>query len=272
MSRARKIVFYCSIAVLIAATGVIVLYLYRQSENSSVYEDLPNQVITSPAATPKPAGQPSAEPSAEPYVSPIDFEALWEINSDIYAWIEIPGTNVAYPVVQHPTDDTYYLNHTIDGKSGLPGSIYTESSVNGKDFSDYNTIIYGHNMRSAGTMFNGLLNYRDAAFMEENGEIVLYTPDAEYHYQIFAAVTYSNAYIPYYYDSGTQSGRQAYLDSLTSIRDMNSHVLTNVEVTSDSRLLSLSTCVENVSERLEKRFLVVAVLAEGGTSAEGTAK
>lgn len=272
MSRTRKIVFYCSIAVMVAAVCVIVLYLYRQSKNSSVYGDLPNQVMIPPAAAPESTEPPSAEPSAEPYVSPIDFEALWEINPDIYAWIEIPGTNVAYPVVQHPTDDAYYLNHTIDGKSGLPGSIYTESSVNGKDFSDYNTIIYGHNMRSAGTMFNGLLHYRDAAFMEENGEIIVYTPDAEYRYQVFAAVTYSNAYIPYYYDSGTESGRQAYLDSLTSIRDMNSHVLTDVEVTSDSHLLSLSTCVENVSERLEKRFLVVAVRIEDETSAEGTAE
>ena len=32
----------------------------------------------------------------------IDFAALQEENSDVYAWIYVPGTNVDYPVLQHP--------------------------------------------------------------------------------------------------------------------------------------------------------------------------
>ena len=280
MGRARKIVFGCSIAVMTVGICVIVQELYRQERNFAIYEKLPNQVVAWTAAVRKPAEPPSVEtPPAElppdepgPYASPIDFEALWKINSDIYAWIEIPGTNVAYPIVQHPTNDAYYLNRTIERKLGLPGSIYTEASVNKKDFSDFNTIVYGHNMRTKGTMFHDLVQYHDVDFMEKNGEIIIYTPDTEYHYRIFAAVTYGNAYIPYRYNGKIKSDRQAYLNSLASVRDRNSHVLADVEVTKDSHLLTLSTCVQNVSQRLDKRFLVVAVLLEDEASVEGAAK
>lgn len=86
-----------------------------------------------------------------------------ETNPDIYAWIEIPDTNVNYPIVQSADDDSYYLNHTIDGQEGYPGSIYTEK-VNAKDFSDFNTVIYGHDMKD-GSMFKDLHKFEDADFL-----------------------------------------------------------------------------------------------------------
>ncbi|MCD7708953.1 MAG: class B sortase, partial [Clostridiales bacterium] len=81
----------------------------------------------------------------------LDWDSLRETNSDIYAWIYIPGTNVDYPVLQHPTDDTYYLNYNMNGTRGYPGCIYTELATS-KEFTDFNTVIYGHNMRNK-TMF-----------------------------------------------------------------------------------------------------------------------
>ncbi len=89
----------------------------------------------------------------------IDFSALQEKNADIYAWIQIPGTLVDYPVLQHSTDRLYYLNHTIDGTAGLPGSIYSEA-IHPKDFSAPMTVLYGHNMRND-TMFGSLHDYED---------------------------------------------------------------------------------------------------------------
>jgi len=55
--------------------------------------------------------------------NPIDFDTLTAQYPDIYAWIRIPGTNVDYPIVQHESDNSYYLNHTIDGKKRIEGSI-----------------------------------------------------------------------------------------------------------------------------------------------------
>lgn len=93
----------------------------------------------------------------------LDWNELAKVNPDIYAWIYIPGTKVDYPVLQHPTDNTYYLNYNMNGTRGYPGCIYTEKE-NNKDFSDFNTIMYGHNMRNE-TMFETLHYYEDKAFL-----------------------------------------------------------------------------------------------------------
>lgn len=53
---------------------------------------------------------------ASSYVSPVDFEELQKVNKDIYAWLEIPGTNVSYPILQHPTEDEYYLRRNYKGR------------------------------------------------------------------------------------------------------------------------------------------------------------
>lgn len=76
--------------------------------------------------------EPESESKEKPEI-PINFEELWQINPEIYAWIEIPGTAINYPIVQSASDDLYYLDHTIEGIAGYPGSIYTER-VNAKGF------------------------------------------------------------------------------------------------------------------------------------------
>lgn len=50
-----------------------------------------------------------------PYESPVDFEALWRENSDIYAWLDLPGTKISDPILQRDGEDTYYLKHDVHG-------------------------------------------------------------------------------------------------------------------------------------------------------------
>ena len=88
--------------------------------------------------------------SAEDFT--VDFDALKQINSDIAAWIRIPGV-LDYPVVQG-TDNSYYLHHTFRKEYNIAGSIFLDSR-NASDFSDRKNIIYGHNMRD-GSMFHVL--------------------------------------------------------------------------------------------------------------------
>ena len=106
------------------------------------------------------------EETAEPPDIPVDFEGLQEYNPDIYAWITIPGTAVDYPIVQRPEDNSYYLTHNTDGEESAEGAIFTED-YNSRDFTDPNTVIYGHNMRN-GSMFRSLHNYMDRSFFDEN--------------------------------------------------------------------------------------------------------
>lgn len=190
----------------------------------------------------------------------VDFEDLREnVNADIYAWIYIPDTMIDYPVLQHPTDNTYYLNYNLDGSKGYPGCIYTED-YNTKDFSDPNTVVYGHNMKN-GSMFAGLHKYGDSKFMEEHPYVYIYTEDALYAYEVFAAYEHTNEHILYAHNNFSSKALfKTYLDEIMLIRDMGSVIKEDVEYTEDSRILTLSTCI---SVKPNNRYLVQGVLLNG---------
>lgn len=188
-------------------------------------------------------------PKKENYVeTPVDFKELKKINSDIYAWIEIPGTVVNYPILQSETDNAYYLNHTVEGKKSAYGSIYTED-YNSKDFSDFTTVVYGHNMKN-GTMFGQLKKFRDNNFFEKNRYIFVYTPGRILKYEIFGAYTWSNEHILLSNNFETKANRRVYIDKIFSIRDMNSRIKSDIKVTEKDKIITLSTCMNNDAKRL----------------------
>lgn len=186
----------------------------------------------------------------------IDFDALQKLNPDIYAWIEVPGTNVDYPIVQHPTDNGYYLTHTVEHKKTTAASIYTER-YNSKDFEDAHTVIYGHNMKN-GSMFRTLHNFEDYEFFEENRDIVIYMPEQTLYYEIFAAYTYDNRHLLNTYNCSEPEEFSEYLEEVFSIKDFGAFIDHEMEVTSKDRIITLSTCVN--SGNSAQRYLVQAVL------------
>ena len=188
----------------------------------------------------------------------INFNILKEQNSDIYAWINIPGTQVDYPVLQNAesTDiyNDYYLNHTVDRVSGYPGSIYSEA-CNSKDFLDSNTVLYGHNMKN-GSMFGCLHQFEEEEFFDSNNTVIVYTQDEVRTYEIYAAVKYSNTHIMKSFDFSTITGVQKYIDS---INKAEGNFRADMELSTDDSILTLSTCIKG---QPDNRFLVVAALKE----------
>lgn len=247
---------FLSTVCVIALTGSVVymgVYFWKTGTAKSSYEDLREEVTTE-------IGQAEVveEPEEKETVEiPVDFAGLKEKNEDIYAWITIPGTKVDYPVLQKAEDDSYYLNHTVEGVEGLPGSIYTES-IHGQDFSESNTVIYGHNMKDD-TMFGSLHDFEKADFFREYREVFIYTPEHIYTYEIFAAVTYSDAYLPFAYDFTTDEGYQEFLDSVYDSKNMTNQFAENVEVTTDDCIITMSTCI---GSKPNNRYLVLAVLKD----------
>lgn len=191
-------------------------------------------------------------PVPEKYVDIPTLQA--EANKDIYSWIYIPGTGIDYPVLQHPEEMDYYLKHNIDGRNGYPGCIYTQR-MNNKDWTDKNTVIYGHNMGN-GTMFAHLHNYEDVVFFEENPYVYIYTEDTLRAYQIFAAYEYSDWNL-LYTDTSTDESYLRYLDSIFENEGFNNNFDTGVEFDARDRIITLSTCIKNKDTR---RYLVQAVL------------
>lgn len=228
--------------------GGIGLKNYMAEKNAGkLYEDLKVDMDIEPIVKLPTVGEERIE-------NPIDFDSLTAQYPDIYAWIRIPGTKVDYPIVQREGDNGYYLNHTIDGKKKTEGAIYTED-YNSKDFEDANTVIYGHNMKN-GSMFKTLHRYKDKQFLLDNSEIYIYQKDKIFKYKIFAAYIYDNRHLMLSFDFEDENSFRNYLNNVLTKRDISSNINTNVDVTADDRIITLSTCNNNEKQR----YLVQAVL------------
>ena len=186
----------------------------------------------------------------------IDFADLMEnTNKDIYAWIYVPGTQVDYPVLRHPEDNSYYLDYNIDGTKGYPGCIYTED-YNAMDFTDFNTVLYGHNMKN-GTGFGSLHKFEDAEFFEENRYVYVYTQERLLAYEIFGAYEFSNIHLLAGYDAESAWGISTYLKEVEEVRGMKCNRKDEIFPDEQDHIITLSTCV---SGNKQKRYLVQGVL------------
>lgn len=204
-------------------------------------------------------GETSAAPETEeaPADIPVDFAALQEQNPEVYAWLSVPGTKIDYPVAQRFGDNEFYLHHNINGEYEFAGMIYTED-WNVKDFTDPNTIIYGHNMKND-TMFTTLHYFEDREFFDSHRDVIIYTPEKTLRYEIFAAYPYDNRHLMVSFDFWNREVFADYLSQVREIRDMKAYFNEDVEVTADDRIVTLSTCISGQADR---RYLVQAVLRE----------
>jgi len=106
----------------------------------------------------------------------IDWDALKAVNPDIIAWIYVPGTTINYPIVQ-THDNEYYLTHNVDRSYSASGAIFLDQANSG--FSDAQVLIYGHHMID-GSMFAGLINYKNQDYFNKHRDIVIMTPTRNY--------------------------------------------------------------------------------------------
>lgn len=251
MKKSRKIWILILSVIAVVCGSVVVHYYWKQYQNQKVYEEMQKELTKKKPVKKEP------EKVVEDFEIPIDFASLQQKNPDIYAWIQIEGTNVNYPIVQSPEDDAYYLMRTVDRQEGYPGSIYTEK-CNSKDFKDFNTLIYGHDMAD-GSMFQNLHNYSDPAYMKEHPYVVIYTPNQMLTYQIFAAVVYDDRHIMNTFDFRFDDERTRFLQSLQESRNMGNVIDSNITVNQENRMITMSTCMTGQDD---KRLLVGAVLID----------
>lgn len=181
-----------------------------------------------------------------------------QVNPDIYGRIYIPDTEIDYPILQHPEDNSYYLTHDAKGEENPSGAIFSEA-YNSRNFEDPITILYGNHMED-GSMFGGLQKYGDNLYMKEHPYIYIYSGDMEYKYRIFAAYLSDNRHLMERFCSGkSQGNRKAYLKSIFNNRTMEAQIDESVEVSADSGILTLST---HDSRGEQYRYLVQAYLTE----------
>lgn len=188
--------------------------------------------------------------------NPIDFDEIQKENTDIYAWINIPNTKIDYPIVQsYAEDDLFYIDHNINKKRSSAGAIFTQK-LNQRDFSDPNTLIYGHNMRN-GTMFRHLHKFKKKDFFEENQYIYIYTRGHILTYHIFSAYEYDSRHILNSFDFTNKEVYAEYLKYIQNPTAMYKNTR-DVKLTTDDKIITLSTCLANNTP--DKRYLVQGVL------------
>lgn len=165
----------------------------------------------------------------------IDLAALQAENEDVIGWIRIPDTEINYPLLQW-TDNEFYLNHTWNQKENASGAIFMECQ-NAPDFTDFNTIIYGHNMNS-GTMFGSLHHYRWPNYWQQHPYIYILNEEGVLRYDVFAAQSASTKAIIYGLGIETDQRKEEFFRFAQDY----SFFETDLKPTTEDRVLTLSTC------------------------------
>ena len=180
----------------------------------------------------------------------VDFDELSNINKDIAGWIYFENNDISYPVMYSGDDETY-LRKSFDGTNSIAGSIFMEG-INNPEFTDVNTIIYGHNMRNL-SMFGLLKKYtRDDKYYDSNKYFQIITPNYAYRYLIFAYETVDEDSDIYQISFNNDSDFESYIDTIRTMSEKE----TDVDVRSGDKIVTLSTCSTLSSD---KRFVVHAV-------------
>ena len=170
----------------------------------------------------------------------IDWEKLRKENPNVYAWIEVPGTNIDYPVLQAGKDqkEDFYLKHNLNDNVSFAGCIYSQKE-NAKDFRDPVTVLYGHSMLN-GSMFGSLRKFSDTEFFFKHDTVYIYLPDRILVYRILSFFITDNRHILDTYHPETESGLRKYEQAIMGKKQGN-HIRDETPDV-DSRILTLSTC------------------------------
>lgn len=179
----------------------------------------------------------------------VDFDSLKSINSDVVGWIYIGAVDISYPIA-HGEDDNYYLHRTFKKQKNFAGSIFLEAK-NKTDFSDPNSIVYGHNMRN-GSMFGKLKKLLNDGAYQNDPYFWILTPNGNYCYKMFSikkASVKSDVYTLF------SNSDDEFVEYANKMQEESSVSLEHVNFTKDSKIVTLSTCTGDSS----KRFVVQGV-------------
>ena len=249
MSRKRNKFLIALIILLVAAIiGTLAYIVVKNLNENNERKSLDN--IAGSYASGIENGTTSATEVTSPSINvkkvenPIDFKSLQQQNSDIYSWIYIPNTNVNYPVLQGETNDTY-IHSDIDHNELSAGSIFI-ASENEDPFNDFNTVIYGHNMKN-GSMFAQLKKFtQDEETYKKSKYFWIFTPEKNYRYEIISAYTTGVNSDTYTLFKGPGEEFEKYLEKIRGY----SEIRTDAEgMNIKDKIITLSTCTGNEATR-----------------------
>ena len=185
-----------------------------------------------------------------------EYLELYRQNEDMVGWIKVEDTNINYPVVQSVNEPNFYLKHKFDKTYSAYGCPYVQENCDVQKPSD-NIIIYGHHMND-GSMFTGLMKYRNKSFWEGHKTITFDTLTDRHQYEViavFKTVVYTDSSDSFKYYEFTDAENAAEFDAYVAKCKELSLYDTRVSAEYGDKLISLSTCEYS---RNNGRLVVVA--------------
>lgn len=249
--------------------------LYETAQNIAVHSSVPPANVAEPEdfaasddlgepeilLTPEPvpmasdpiSGKQVQDPLEENAVFLLDLnlQALRQTNEDVLGWIYIPDSPVDYPLIQVENNDEY-LRRAWDGSANNAGCIFLECR-NNHDFSDFNTLIYGHTLRN-GKMFGSLSHYESQEYRDAHPFIYIVTDEWVRRYEVFSSYEANVISDTYRLLFANDAQKQLALDYYLESSVLETGLLPTVE----DQILTLSTCMDIVT--YDTRWVVQAVL------------
>ena len=244
-------------AAVILAAAVIVIGIAKAAKKPADDTSQEQSTVITESPVPSAASEPTREPTVAP--APVDFSVWKSVNDEIYGWLEIPDTNISYPVVQSATSDEYYLRRHYDGTSNTYGTIFSQGTYNNTGFTDRVTTLYGHDVWNEDLYFHQLHKFSDDTFFDEHTKVYTYTPEERQTWSILARTTVDDRHIMYSFHDFADASDVA--DFMELVQEgSESRIKADVYQTTNenSRYLILSTCHPTVPE---KRCLLICVLS-----------
>ena len=175
----------------------------------------------------------------------VDFETLRSVNEDVIGWIYVEALDdISYPVVKGP-DNSTYLHMTYERNYNFAGTIFIDCANSG-DFSDCNTLVYGHNMKN-GSMFGQLKKFSSSKETYQKSKYFwILTPEKDYRYEIVSAYTTGSTSDTYTLFKGPGAEFEQYLKDIRSRSEIQTEAR---EMNIKDKIVTLSTCTGNEATR-----------------------
>lgn len=236
-----KIILAVSLILIVVSTVNIVILSREYQAGIKEYKALEKYVVivddSKPVQTTSEENnvQEEVKESLIPVSLEIDFAQLRAINGDIVGWLYYEPLELSYPIVRG-NDNEYYTLYTFENEKNSSGAIFMDF-LNRPNFQDFNTIIYGHNMRN-GTMFGSLKKLlNDNSIIEENPYFYIFTETNAFMYEI-ASVYVTNSESATYDLIETEEDQSKYIDYVKSVSTWT----WGKEIVPQDKIVTLSTC------------------------------
>lgn len=262
----RKIVFFTALIVLIVCGVILGQRFIERQQSDKTFDELNNwkTEMENMENTEENWDQIKAlYPDVDfPEGMNIKWAKAYAANQDFVGWLNIPGTNISYPIVQGE-DNSEYLYLDFNRTNTKYGNPFMDYRNNIKEL-DKNTIIYGHHMRD-NMIFAPLKEYTNPSTFKKSPIIEFSSLYEDYTFKIYGVFVtnafpeQNNGYVfNFMYTSfGSDENFMEYIEQV----DMRKLYTTGVDIRPDDKIITLNTCFFNFTEA---RLVVIGRMVREG--------